>query len=281
VSSTEVNITSVGWTPTNSATDTRTKAHKSMTATLTLIKFVGKVPPAPLAVHGTVDTRGNITVTSENDQVSCGHLPAVYSTGSQNITDDGTGDIQGNPGQTASVATSTYESFTLTNADLDLMKSLAKTSGTYLQGNQTFSAANPIPANGLVFIDTVSGVNPPCTSPCVAASDIATVTIGANAGPGGSTFTGMLIVNGGLVLTGATTFNAMLYAHDKLSVTGAITVNGAVMTRNIINAQPSKTFDTSGGITPTINWNCANAKGGGLVSQGWFVKAASYREPSE
>ncbi len=275
-------VDAVGWTPTNATTDPRTKAHKALHATLTRLKFSDSPPPAALAIRGDLAASGNASVSSEAD-TSCGAKPAAYSTGTQTATAGA--NLGGAPGQLPNVPTSVFDQYILTDADLAALRAAAQASGTYLQGNQTFSSMNPIPANGLVFIDTVGGVPISCTgspSTCTPpASQIPTVTIGASAQPVGSTaFSGWLIVNGSITLNGPGTLNGMVYAQDAITMAGSMVINGALISRNIIHT--SATINVVTGTT-TITYNCAYAKTGAgtIPPPAWTLKAGAYREVSD
>jgi hypothetical protein len=273
-------VDAIGWAPTNAAS-VANKAHRHLRITATQIKFAAQPAPAALSVRGDVTASGTLSITTQND-FSCGQLPAVYTTGNQLLSVNGGAGAQGNPGQVPNVPTSTYDQYILTDADLNMLKALAQSAGTYLQGDQTFNASNPIPKNGLVFIDTVGGANIACTPTCTPpASQIPTVTIGAGAQPTGSTaFSGMFIVNGKITFTGNTPqMNGLVYAQDTIALNGSMSVSGAVMARNIIN--PSAVFTVPALSSLLIDFNCANLKGAGLVPTGWFVKSGTYRELSD
>ena len=195
--------------------------------------------------------------------------------------------MNGSPGQLPNGPFSVFDPSILTDSDLNALKALAKAYGTYLQGSQTFNASNPIPANGLVFVDTPSGNNlsctptPPttCTNP---PSDNITVTITGNAAPTGSVaFSGWIIVNGSVNYSGNTTINGLLYAQNDVTMSGTPTVNGAVMSRNLQDVS-STNIDASVGGTISINYNCANVKSlSNFLPTGWSLKPGTYREVSD
>jgi hypothetical protein len=73
--------------------------------------------------------------------------------------------------------------------------------------------------------------------------------------------------------------NGMVYAQDTISVNGSLSVSGAVMARNMIST--GNTLIVPPTALVTIDFNCANASGAGVVRTAWVVKAGSYRELSD
>jgi Tfp pilus assembly protein PilX len=288
-----------GWTPTYSSTGFSSTGasvtHKHIHLTLNKMTFINFVPPAGLNVRGELEVGpSNAASVDGATDASCGNKSGTYSTGAATI--DHTDNVTGTPPTLQNVPTSTFDQYIFTNSDLDMLKQLAKASGRYLQGSQSFSSGNPLPINGLIFIDTPSGNNLNCTdSPPVTctnpSSDNITVSISGNAGPGGSgSFNGWLIVNGSVQWTGNTNLNGLIYTQNDLtSGSGTGTISGAVVTRNMQDSSLTS-IDTSLTGNKTIQFNCANAKNGGgnVVQQiwntlphGWFLKAGTYREVSD
>ena len=275
-------VEAVGWTPTYSTT-VPGAAHRRVHLTVSQVKFLGAPPPAALSARGNLSASGHASVVASDN--SCGVMAGAETTGNQTVS----GDVNFccTPGQLENVPTSIFDQYMLTDSDLNALKALAKASGTYMQGNQVFNAGNPIPANGLVFIDTPSGNNlsctptPPttCTNPD---SDMITVSIAGNAGPGGSsTFSGWIVVNGSVTHSGNTTINGLLYAQNDITMSGTPTVNGAVMSRNIKDLS-STNIDASVEGNISINYDCAKVKAiSNFVPTGWSVKAGTYREISD
>ena len=276
-------VDAVGWYPTYSAAANEKNARRHVHATLTHVKWLN--PPAALTVEGDVQTKGSaVTISAAND-TSCGNKVGAMTSGS--ITSTGSPTITG--GGTAlatqtNVPTSTMDQYMFTSSDLDMLKSIAKANGSYFQGAHTFNSSNPWPSSGVVFIDTVDGANLTCTAPgpgqtCTpSASDMASVSI---SGAGGMPpLNGWLIVNGSINWSGNATVNGMVYAVNDITMSGRPNISGALVSKNLIDTSTSSIDATFSG-TPTIDFNCANAKtGGGSIPIGWFVKQGSYRELS-
>ena len=296
----ERRIDAWGWAPTYSNTGYTASgvpvAHTHIHLTLKTMPLANPnlVPPAALAVRGEVQVGpSNAASVDGATDTSCGDKAGTYSTGAAIIAHPG--NLTGNPPSVQNVPMPTFDQYIFTDSDLDLLKQLARQHGRYLQGGQSFSSSNPIPINGLVFIDTTSGNNlsctptPPttCTNP---SSDNITVTITGNAGPGGSgTFNGWLIVNGSIIWQGDTNLNGLVYAQNDLTASGTGTVTGAVITRNIQDTSITS-IDTGGSGNKAVNFNCSNVKHGGgdvmdsilnSVPVGWFLKAGTYREVTD
>jgi len=278
-------VDAVGWSPGNSTTGTR-NAHRHVRLTLSKIKWLN--PPAALLIEGNVVTSGNAITVSGAADTSCGPKNGAVASGS--IYTNGTPTILGGGGaapELQNVPPTTMDQYMFTNADLNMLKSIAKANGTYYQGSQVFNSTNPWPAHGLVFVDTADGQNLTCTPPGVgqtctpAASDLSTVTIGSGGMP---TLNGWLIVNGSIAWSGTATINGLVYAVNDIAVSGTPTVNGAVISKNLIDTSSTSIDSTFAGAftTITIDYNCANTKnGGGTIPVGWFIKAGTYREVSD
>jgi hypothetical protein len=292
-------VVSTGWTPTNGAGNTHRKV------TVTLIKFpdFGLNPNCALCVKGDVQVSGSAVVDARAD-TSCGSKYGVATTGQTIIGNNNNGNngaiygaVDGN--NTANQSTdylqgqppSTFDGFTLTPDQLDTLKALAKANGTYYgpgfpypgQSNWgaqtvTVNSSFPIPKNGIVFFDTLSGapMRPDRTS------DYVTVDIRGNPFPdtvnGRSTFTGWVIVMGTVNYNANGVLNGLLYVgQDVNSNNGTPQVNGAVIAQNLSNANGSQ-VDVSESGNALVNFNCANARGAGKVPLGWVVDPGSYRE---
>ncbi|HET8576709.1 MAG TPA: hypothetical protein VFO18_06400 [Methylomirabilota bacterium] len=280
----ERNVTSDGWVPNDTANP---RAKQRITVTLAKIRFLD--PPAALAVRGELDVNGNSTVDSRSD-TSCGNKAGSMSLGSTTI--GGSSSIFGADGNNVNnqasdavtnVPSAVFDTFTYTNAELDMLKSLAKANGTYYQGTQTFNAGHQL-QNGIVYIDTVSGQNIDWnganTTPT---SDFAVVDIHGNseADPSGY-FSGMIIVAGTLAIAGDFHMHGLLYVINDLSYTGTGSgeIDGAVISQNIRDIS-STSIDTNAGGNARIIYNCSYAKnGGGWIPQGFRIKAGTYKEVS-
>jgi hypothetical protein len=294
--SNERDVNTVGWAPTNATTDPRPKSHRRIHVVLTKAKWLD--PPAALSVRGAATISGSVLIDSRSD-ASCGPKAGVFTTDS--TTTSGSADVYGygdsTPNQTtgspadimAYQPTSVFDQHIFTDADLDMLRGLAKCCGTYIgpgspsnwssSASVTFNAGNPLPKDGLIFIDTRTGANPTSTT---SDSDMADVHITGNAAPSGQTeWHGWLIVNGRLDWQGNTKARGLVYAQNDLSWSGTETIWGAVMSRNIKDTSSTNIDSTLTGNT-TVIYDCTAARtGAGTIPQGWFLKAGTYRELSD
>jgi hypothetical protein len=290
----EANVTTVGWVPTN----TPKAARQKIQATVFKFIFNGNAPPASLTVQGQINITGNTNIDSRPDQ-SCGPKDGTWSVGSTAV--GGSGSVYGadgnnTAGQSApsgitdvkqNVPTSAFAPFILKNQDLNSLKAMAKAAGTYYSGagvsSLTFNAGNSLP-NGIIFIDTVSGLNVDVNGAnTTLTSDLASVSIHGNAPADQSgIFRGMIIVAGTLSISGDFHGRGMVYAVNDLIYTGTGTglIEGAVMSQNIRDIS-STTIDTNTGGNSSIIYNCGYATNpGGQMPQGFTVQPGTYKEVS-
>jgi hypothetical protein len=286
----------VGWAPTNAGSGS--KAHQKIQTTVSRFIFSATPPPAALTVQGQINITGNTNIDSRPDQ-SCGAKDGTWSVGATTV--GGSGDVYGADGNNTrnesattgitdvkqNVPTSAFAPFILKNQDLNSLKAMAKAAGTYYSGagvsSLTFNAGNTLP-NGIIFVDTVSGVNVDQNGAnTTSTSDLASVSIHGNspADPSGI-FRGMIIVAGTLSISGDFHAQGMVYAVNDLIYTGTGTglIEGAVMSQNIRDVS-STTIDTNTGGNSSIIYNCGYASNpGGQMSQGFNVQPGTYKEVS-
>jgi hypothetical protein len=292
----ERNIVAVGWAPTN--TGSGSKAHQKIQATVSRFLFSATPPPAALTVQGQINITGNTNIDSRPDQ-SCGAKDGTWSVGSTAV--GGAGDVYGADGNNTAnqsalsgitdvkqnVPTSAFAPFILKNQDLNSLKAMAKAAGTYYSGadvsSLTFNSGNQLP-NGIIFIDTVSGLNIDANGAnTTSSSDFANVSLHGNApaDPSGI-FRGMIIVAGTLSISGDFHARGLVYAVNDLVYMGTGTglIEGAVMSQNIRDIS-STTIDTNTGGNSSIVYNCGYASNpGGQMSQGFNVQPGTYKEVS-
>ena len=288
--SNERTVAAVGWVPTDASSDGRTKAHQRITATLAKIRFLD--PPCALCVRGDLDIGGNSTVDSRSD-TSCGNKSGTITTGATTIG-SGAADVWGADGnstrnQTGTAppadivngySTASFDSYLFTSSDLDALKAIAKARGTYYQGSVTFNSSNQMP-NGIIFVDTTTGNNITASTPT---SEFASLSIhgGAPADASGI-FSGWIISNGGINISGDFRMHGMVYAVNDISYTGTGTgeIVGQMISQNIRDTVATS-IDTNTGGNAAVIYNCAYAKtGGGQIPQSWFVKAGTYKEVAD
>ena len=288
----ERNIVAVGWVPTKAGA----KAHQKIRATVYRFIYAATPPPASLTVQGQINITGNTNIDSRVDQ-TCGPRDGTWSVASTTV--GGSGDVYGADGNNTknqsaatgitdikqNVPTSAFAPYLLKNQDLDTLKTMAKAAGTYYSGSAvsslTFNASNLLP-NGIIFIDTVSGVNIDAnganTTPT---SDFANVSLHGNApaDPSGI-FRGMIVVAGSLTISGDFHARGLVYSVNDLVYQGTGTglIEGAVISQNIRDID-STTIDTNTGGNSSIIFNCRYASNptGGLP-QGFTVQPGSYKE---
>ncbi len=295
----ERNVVAVGWVPTDTSSDTRTKAHQRITVTLMDLFDPGKMPCA-LCVRGDLQVGGNSTIDATQD-TSCGNKYGTWSTrtvdGNGNVISpgdttlsSGAAHILGADGnstanQSTDMATeqnqAAFDANKMTNTDLTALKTLAKRLGTYFQGAVTFDASNRLPT-GLIFVDTVSGNNiDPATTP---ASDYASVDIHGNAGSGpNNSWNGWIVVNGTLAISGNIQLNGLVYAQNDISYTGTGTgrITGQMISANVKDTIAT-VIDTSTFGNSQIIYNCAAAQsGGGTIPPNFIVEPGTYKEVSD
>ncbi len=277
----ERSITADGWAPNDSATP---RAKQRIAVTVSQIRFLD--PPAALAVRAGLELSGDSTVDARAD-ASCGSKAGSVSLGATTVG-SGTAAVYGQDGNNVknqdtdapqNQPESTFDTVGYSNAELNMLKALARATGTYYRGAVAFDSSRRIP-NGIVYVDTVSGGNIDAAGPgTTPASDFASVSIGdeAPADPGGA-FSGWLIVAGSLSISGSFQMRGLVYVLGDLSHAGAGQIEGAVITRNLRAAADGPPGATLGGAA-RITYSCGQARtGGGQVPGGFLLKPGAYKE---
>ena len=293
-------IISVGWVPNDDTSNP--KAHRKITVTVINPQLAFKDPPAALAVRGDLQVGGNSLADSRSD-TSCGRKVGTLTTGATSLRGNAL-DIQGatdgndvrnevtsahNGPLPASahdivtnLATSAFDQFTWTDADINSLRAYAKAHGIYLRGQVDFNASNKMP-NGLIFVDTVSGSNITLegVTPATPTADFANVTIHDNAAadPDGI-LSGWLFVNGSLSINGYFRMHGLIYAQNDLRYhgVGAGGVSGVVISRNVRDTS-STSIDSDLLGNANIAYNCTDARtGGGAIPNRWSIRSGTYRE---
>ena len=223
-----------GEAPNGAATAIRVGGSASISAADTGSNYCnGVTPSAATYSAGTVATNGNPAITGP-------------SGGSAMMT---------------GVPQSNFTDFLFSDADMVMLKALAKANGTYYQGNQTWTSPPP---NGLIFVDTPSGNPLSSNSP---SSDLITVDIHGNWSQG---WNGWLVVAGTVAISGNTTLNGLIYAQNDVDLHGAGggSITGAVISTDRIDSQ-STNVDTEDVGNAPISYNCRRIRdGGGFIPQG-------------
>ncbi|HKA61841.1 MAG TPA: hypothetical protein VKH83_05415 [Methylomirabilota bacterium] len=292
----ERNVVAVGWVPSTTGSST---ARQKIQATVYQFLFKSAPPPAALLTRGAMNVDGSVNIDTRAD-LTCGARDGTWSTGATSIS--GSADIYGADGNNNSnqssgpgvtdvkqlVADSAFSPFVLKSGDLDGLKAMAKVNGTYFSGpsvgSLTFNSGNKL-SNGIIYVDTVSGQNidknGPNTTPT---SDFANVNIQGNAeGDPSGIFSGMIVVAGGVNITGSFRMRGIVYAVNSFTMgggSGSGQIDGAVINQNIRNAAATN-VDASGGGNVTMNFNCGFVSNpGGQMPQTFTVQPGTYKEVS-
>ena len=288
-------VTSVGWTPTNSGTDTRTKGVRKIQASVVVIPNLALSAPCALCVKGELSVGGNSTINGNNTDASCGgntrfgtYTSGATTTGGSAAVSGGAGGVAQNQGDAP------FNGFTYSNADLNALKALARKNGTYFgpgfsgatdtngkavtgtwSGSLSFNSSNPV-ANGVVFIDTSDGNNVNPTGSDL--STLASVDIHGNPFVAGD-FQGVLVVNGSLSISGNMAINGLVYAVNDFTYNGTGTggINGLAISQNIRDTSVTS-IDTSTSGNSRITFNCQYATAPLLIPPGFNIVPGSYRE---
>jgi len=274
----ERTITSLGYVP----NDANPTAIKKIQTVVTKVKFLdppcavcaGGEAPNGLATQIRVGGSASISAANTGSNYCNGVTPqaAAYSSGS--ITTNGNPNLAGPSGGSAmatGMSQAAMQNFLFTDADIAMLKAMAKANGTYYQGNQTWTSPPP---NGLIFVDTPSG-NPLTANP--PSSDLISVDIHGNWSQG---WNGWMIVAGTVNISGNTTLSGLIYAQNDVDLHGAGggSITGAVISTNRVDSQ-STNVDTEDVGNAPISYNCRRVRdGGGFIPQGWFVKPGTYRD---
>lgn len=289
-------VTAVGYVPTQNNPRSVKKIQ------VRVIKFKLLDPPCAMCAGGEsppgtdtdVTIGGNATIGAAKGASPYGasnYCPGVDP--SSTIMSQGTVTTNGKPnlaapdGTTDSKCTgsicseknpsSAFDSFTLKDADIAYLKSLAKTNGTYFQpppgGDGKVTMTEP-PKNGIVFVDTVSGNPLTKDSP---SSDIPTLDIHGN---WASTFKGWIVVAGSISIQGNISIDGLVYAQNDISLNGVGTghITGAVVSTNRVDTSSTNIDSGDTGQAP-LSYDCMAVRtGGGALPQGWTIEAGTYVE---
>ncbi|HEX9819311.1 MAG TPA: hypothetical protein VGD07_06840 [Methylomirabilota bacterium] len=309
-------IRAIGWTP--NPNDPR-NAHRQIFASVRALPHLALNAPCALCVRGDLQVQGSALVDSRTDG-NCGGAQKYGAYTSGDIDQGGSSEIKGQAGMDPNgnvpdvdykegQSTDTFDDFSFNDDHLITLKELAKKNGTYFgpgfsgsttaagtaatgtwSGSVSFNSGNKV-KNGIVFIDTTTGgniVSCPTGSPdsCVPTpeSEFASATINGNPFVSGN-FTGMLVVNGRMSISGNMVINGLVYVMDDLTYngTGAGEIAGLVISQNVRNSTATaiSETDTSSTGNSRIKLNCANARGAGQAPRAFALIPGTYREESD
>jgi len=309
-------ITSTGWTPTNSVADTRTKSHRRIQATVERLPAFAFTTPCALCVRGDLGVGGNALIDATTD-VSCGNKKGSVTAGSTSVS--GSASIKGANGNPIDDAIANqasdylqnqidpnlFNGITLDAGNFKLLRALAKKNGTYFgpgypngtaagspayTGSTTFNSSNKV-KNGIVFVDTVSGTDIPTDLLAQTPSDFASVSISGNPFqgnpviPGDDAFAGWIIVNGTLNISGNMKINGLVYAVNDLIYNGTGTgeIVGLAISQNIrdTSATAISSDDSVAAGNSRIKFNCSNLNPPPGAPIGFAIVPGTYRELSD
>ena len=296
-------ITSTGWTPTNAVADTRTKSHRQIQAIVERLPAFDKDSPCALCVKGDVSVGGNALVdgtayVSPSCPARKGAVVAggLSTSGSAEIR----GDANGTPNEDGSdyvqnASTDAFNKITFDAGNMKMLRELAKKNGTYFgpgypngtpagspayTGSVTFNSSNKV-GNGIVFVDTVSGNDIPTDITQQNAADFATVDIHGNPFVSGD-FTGWLIVNGSLAISGNMQMNGLVYSVNDLTYNGTGTgaIIGLAVSMNVrdVTATSISSYDSTTTGNSRIKFNCDNLRPPPNAGIGYALVPGTYRE---
>jgi hypothetical protein len=296
-------VASVGWTPTNAAGDARTKSHRRIQGTVERFPDWAWKTPCALCVRGDLGVGGNALVDGTTD-MSCGPKKGAIASGNIGIN-SGAAEIRGSDGNTTAnqdggdyiqnANQSTFNDITLDKGNFKQLRELAKKNGTYFgpgypdgtpagspayTGSVDFSSSHKL-KNGIVFIDTVSGTDIPADINAQNTADFASVSIHGNPFVSGD-FTGWIIVNGSLNISGNMKVNGLVYAMNDFTYNGTGTgeILGLAISQNIrdTNATAISSYDSTTTGNSRIKFNCTNLKPPPGNPIGYTLVPGTYQE---
>ncbi|MBI2160860.1 MAG: hypothetical protein HYU25_10885, partial [Candidatus Rokubacteria bacterium] len=184
---------------------------------------------------------GNAVVNAADTTKYCSGVTPGSAVGSNGIvTVNGTPDLDAPPGGSETQPGATYpSSMLLSDADMAILKSIAKASGTYYQGSQTWTSPPP---SGLIFVDTTDGSVLSSSTP---SANIPVVDIHGN-WSAGENWSGWLVVAGTIQISGDVRLNGLIYAQNDVNLNGTGTgaINGAVISTNRVDTTSTTVADT-------------------------------------
>ncbi len=289
-------ITAVGWVPTNSVTDARPKAHRTVTVDVVAIPRLGVRAPCALCVRGALNVTGEVEIDGRNRDPACGD-DVKYGTFTRDATTiAGPAVLSGGAGASAqNQPAADFDAVTLSPAALDALKTLAWRNGTYYgpgfprggtvsdggtswSARIVFDASTPLP-DGVVFVDTTDGRN--VQGDGRAATTLAEARLDASTlAARGGVFRGWIVVNGSLEIAGGANVRGLVYAVDGFSSTGAGRLEGLAVSLNVREAAPAR-VEAAGGGGLAVTFDCAHAAGGGFVPRAFTPIPGTYREDSD
>lgn len=269
----QATVVAVGWSPTNAPSDGRAKAKRRIEATVARLRDLAREAPCVLCVGAHLTLAGGAKVDARPSggatASGCGEKIPVWAAGG--LTLAGAAEVLGGPLAGLAARASAGADVSLSDDDLDILRSKAKFQGTYLRPASDAPLALTRLPDGLVFVDTLDGSNP--TAPPRRAT-LARVRITAGSFAS-QPFKGWIVVNGAVdVGAGFGGIRGIVYAADTITTSGFgdDAIDGIVIARHVSGAKTASLSDAR------IVFDCGAARGAGHVPTGWFVRPGTYRE---
>ena len=296
VSNLERRVRSQGCVP--NCTAGARRGHRLIEAIVERFPDLDLDTPCALCVRGQVSIGGNALVTALTD-TSCGNKKGAVAADAINIS--GSADVYGADGNTTAnqgtdlaanqTDPTTFDGVTLTPKHFEKLREISKLNGTYFgpgypngtpatspswTGAVTFNSSNKL-KDGIVFIDSVDGQDVTATTD---PANIANVLIHGNPFIS-SEFTGWVIVNGSLTISGSMKINGLVYTNNDFTYNGTGTgqISGLVVSQNKLDTVGTSIADDSSSTgNSRIKFDCAATRNANFVPQGFFLQPGTYRE---
>jgi len=327
VSPTEVLVDATGWYPTNDATRTLSRARRHLTGAVFKLTPVWARLPCSVCVRGPLDVAGRAEIdgrpSTDSGNAACGPKLGTATYRHPGVSPDpgraattiqspariwGAPDGNGNANEAGDYAQdlepSSFERGVLSDADLDLLRAVARSAGTYYgpgfanggftydpgavwTGSITFGPTRKL-RNGVVFVDTATGQEISALASAQAAADFADVRLeGAFSGDpepaqGAAGFQGWIVVNGKLTVSGDVNVKGLLYAVDDITFRngpGISAIEGQIVAANTRPLDSTAIVDAGG--TTRITFDCNAVRGAPGLATTWTLKPGTYAEVAD
>jgi hypothetical protein len=154
----------------------------------------------------------------------------------------------------------------LESDDLETLRALAVAGGTYVRPPSNAVVDLRDVPDGIVFVDTPSGTS------ALTPTNRARVRLGPGFGRN-SPFRGWIIVSGDVSFEGHVgEVTGLVYAANTVTAaeTAGSRITGMLVAAGVLGTPATTLRDLA------VSFDCAAARGSGLVPAGWFVRPGSY-----
>lgn len=269
----QATVVAVGWSPTNAPSDARARAKRRIEATVARLRDLAREAPCVLCVNARLTLAGRAKVDARPsagaDASGCGEKIPVWAAGGVALA--GAAEVLSPAPAGPRARLVAGADLSLSDDDLDILRSKAKFQGTYLRPAVDAPLALTQVPDGLVFVDTVDGSNPTAATSRAALARVRIAPGSFASRP----FKGWIVVNGAVdVGAGFGGIRGIVYAADTITTAGFgdDAIDGVVIARHVSGAKAASFRDAR------IIFDCGAARGAGHVSTGWFVRPGTYRE---